>query len=342
MSESDPTMARKRRKVARREARNRILVPLIRGAVSVVSRLPVTSASRLGEALGRLGYTIAWWTRKRAQRHIAMALPALSARRRRAIALGSFRLFGGSLFEWFSICRRGIPCAMESVKEVSGWEHLEAAKKAGKGVIVITPHFGLFELMPVYVIQSGAPGSVVGRRHGDAGLESLLVDTRREMGVKTVFQNQPREMLRILRKKQVVGILPDQDLDKLPGMFLPFFGHTAWTVVGPASMSATTGAPIVPAFIYRDAPGSHRLVLHPAILPPERAGRRPDESVIREMTLDWTRVFEREIAAAPEHWAWMHERWATTPEKLERRRRRRARKQARLTRARMESDDASL
>jgi KDO2-lipid IV(A) lauroyltransferase len=151
---------------------------------------------------------------------------------------------------------------------------------------------------------------------------------RRSMEVPTVFQRQVRQIVRLLRNNQVIGTLPDQDVDKLAGVFLPFFGREAYTPTGPATLAVTTRAPMLPVFIHRLGPARHALAIHPPI--PDPGGDR-DERVLA-MTEGWTRVFERVIARWPTQWAWLHRRWDTTPEILERRRARRARKEARRTR----------
>jgi KDO2-lipid IV(A) lauroyltransferase len=241
-------------------------------------------------------------------------------------ARGSFELFAAAMFEWLVLCRFGKHRAAAAVRSVTGFEHVEAARKAGRGPIFVTPHFGLFELMPVTITLRGMEGKVVGRQHDDRDLDGLLTEMRRAMGVETVFQHQAREMVRVLRAGRGLGILPDQDIDKLPGIFVPFFGREAYTPTGPASLAVTTGAPILPAFLFRDGPGRHRLVIHPPIEDPGGGDR--DER-IRALTRGWCRVFEREIAAAPEHWAWVHRRWETTPEALARRRARRVKREGR-------------
>jgi KDO2-lipid IV(A) lauroyltransferase len=240
------------------------------------------------------------------------------------VARESFEALAAALFEWFVLTRRGPAAAARCVRQVEGWDHVRAALAAGRGLIIVTPHFGLFELMPVAFLQWGVSGKVVGRKPDDEGFESLLTAVRLQMGVETLYQKQAREMLRTLTRNECLGILPDQDIDKLPGIFVPFFGREAYTATGPASLAVTTGAPILPAFLHRVGPGNHRLQVRPPV--PDPGGDR--EERIRALTLGWCREFEQAIAADPRQWAWVHRRWQTTPESLARRRARRARRDA--------------
>ena len=84
------------------------------------------------------------------------------------------------------------PAEIERVVRVEGWERIEEALSRGRGLIVVTAHFGLFELMPVYFIQNGTPGHVIGRQPGDEALENLVVNMRSSMEVPTVFQRHTR------------------------------------------------------------------------------------------------------------------------------------------------------
>jgi KDO2-lipid IV(A) lauroyltransferase len=309
-----------------RRAGLRFLPPTL----ALLGRLSLRGADRLGRTLGRAAFHLLPRLRAQAVRHLGIAFgERMDESGRRRTARASFELFSAALLEWLVLCRLGKHRAAAAVRSVEGWEHVRRAREAGRGLIIVTPHFGLFELMPVYFCLFDGDGKVVGRRHDDRGLDGLLMDMRRSMGVETVFQHEAREMLRILRGGRSLGILPDQDIDKLPGIFVPFFGREAFTASGPASLAVTAGAPIMPAFLHRDGPGRHRLVVRPPI---EDPGGDREERVLA-LTLGWCRVFEREIAAAPAHWAWVHRRWDTTPEALARRRERRARKDGRAERS---------
>ncbi len=298
-------------------------------ALALLGRLSLRGADRFGSALGRVAFHLFARLRAQAVRHLGIAFgDRMDETQRRRTARASFVLFSSALLEWLVLCRLGKHRATAMVRSVEGWEHVRTAREAGRGLIIVTPHFGLFELMPVYFRIFDGDGRVVGRQHDDRGLDGLLTDMRRSMGVETVFQRQAREMLRVLRDGRSLGILPDQDIDKLPGIFVPFFGREAWTPSGPASLAVTTGAPLMPAFLHRDGPGRHRLIVRPPLEDP--GGDR--EERVRALTLGWCQAFEREIAAAPDHWVWVHRRWDTTPEALARRRTRRARRESRAGR----------
>jgi KDO2-lipid IV(A) lauroyltransferase len=316
---------RYKRRARRKRLQHKVLLAVARVVLGLLSRLPPVSAARLGDALGRIGFLLGGPARRLVLDHLARALPGVDRRR---IALRVFQNLSANALEWNSWCRRGAVAAAPSVVSLEGYEHYEAARAAGRGIIAVTGHFGLFELMPVWFVLEGSDVKVVGRRPSDTAFEDFVVGMRRSMGVETIPQTNGREILRMVKRGGTVGILPDQDIDKLPGIFVPFFGRDAWTPTGPATMAVTTGAAVIPLFIYRDGPARHRLVIHPRI---EDPGGTKEER-IWAITTAYTNVFESAIAADPEQWVWIHERWVTTPARLARRRARRAAEDARKSR----------
>jgi KDO2-lipid IV(A) lauroyltransferase len=109
----------------------------------------------------------------------------------------------------------------------------------------------------------------------------------------------------------VVGLLIDQDIRNIPGVFVPFFGRPAWTPSGAAMLSIRMRCPMIPGFIHRRPDGSHHVQIHP---PLEIPADGTLEDKIQELTASATAVIERQIRAHPEQWVWMHRRWRTQPE----------------------------
>ena len=104
----------------------------------------------------------------------------------------------------------------------------------------------------------------------------------------------------------------------LSGMFIEFLGRPAYTPVGPARIAIAAKAPILPTILYREGKRLRVRIFDPI---------RPDLSLSRDaqiaqLTKAWSSVLEDFIRENPEQWPWIHNRWRTTPEKLEARGRR--------------------
>lgn len=199
---------------------------------------------------------------------------------------------------------------------------LEETMKLQKGAIMITPHFGNWELIPAYLVRRGYIGAVVARMPANPILAKLLVDIRARAGIETLDAlRQRRRIVRVLQSGGIVGILPDLDSKRAAGIFVKFFGKPAWTPIGPAHLSILSGAPIIPTYLIPED-GRYRLIFEPAILPNLNIDKQTE---ILRLTQAWCERFEARIRAHPEHWVWMHDRWSTTPEKAVERRNRRVR-----------------
>ena len=178
----------------------------------------------------------------------------------------------------------------------------------GKGAILLTAHLGNWELMGAFLRLHGYPGTVVARRIYYEKFNKVLLDMRSKVTLKTIYQDAPaREYLKALRQNQILGILADQDVDRLDGIFVPFFGRPAHTPTSPVKLALASGAPLVPAFLVRVGERYRLLVERPIYV---EMGINKEET-IREYTERWSQIVEAKIRAFPEQWAWMHPRWKT-------------------------------
>ena len=194
--------------------------------------------------------------------------------------------------------------------ETEGWEHAEAVYSAGRGGIFVTGHIGNWELSAAYAAKRGYPVSVVARRIYLEPLNQRLVTMRERMGVNTLYRDfSMRRMIRCIQENQLLGIVPDQDVRRIGGIFVDFFGHPAYTPVGPALLALASGAPIL---IARDIRMGQRHLL--TVDPPVYADRKaPRESEVRRLVTHYTKRLEEFIREHPAQWVWTHRRWRTQP-----------------------------
>jgi KDO2-lipid IV(A) lauroyltransferase len=324
-----PWREKKRRANDRRRSRER-LGRLLRGLHRVAALLPERLVAGAGEAGGLLAWALFSRIRARARRQLRDRLSStVPPRERPAVVRRVFRGFGRSVGEVLSAAGRGM-ASFESRLDIEGEEHLRAALARGRGVVLVSAHFGNFELLGGFLARRCDLRAVARAPRGDAA-DGAIAAIREALGVRTISQSSPRGVLRALKEGAVVAVLPDQDIHRIDGEFLPFLGREAYTATGPASLALKAGAPVLPAFLRRDG-RRFRVVFQPAAIPD---GAAPDrEAEVRRLTLAWTAAVESEVRARPDHWVWFHRRWHTTPARLEERRARRARKESARTAAR--------
>jgi len=184
----------------------------------------------------------------------------------------------------------------------------------GKGLIIMTAHLGNWELLPRVFGLQGFRGGVVGRRIYYGPYNRWVVSLRSYPGFRTIYQDEAvRQIHAHLKAGEIVGLLPDQDRDSVRGIFVDFFGRSAYTSVAPVKFAMASGAPILPTFMVRMPGNRYKILLGNLIRPRIEDGDRA--ASIRKYTEAWMKDFEEVIRRYPEQWGWMHDRWKTKPEK---------------------------
>lgn len=190
---------------------------------------------------------------------------------------------------------------------------VDRAFAAGKGVLILTAHFGNWELLATGLRLYNYPGITIGRRIYFDKYDKWLNQLRKIHDVDVAYRDEsPMKILRALKKNMIVGIVADQDVDSVDGVFVDFFGNSAYTPIGPVALAKATGAKLVPTFIIRS--GDHHTITFEE--PVELVNTGDDKKDLIENTQKWSRVFEKYIKLYPEQWVWMHRRWKTRPAQI--------------------------
>jgi KDO2-lipid IV(A) lauroyltransferase len=274
------------------------LLALLRG-------LPHGAARRLGGALGALAWAADGRRRATARENLAAALPELDAAARARAVRACFRHFGAVFADAISAARfdRVELCGRV---EAAGVDHLLAADRRGRGTIVLSAHFGNWEIVPPYIAHAAGPMAVVGRPLDNPHLDLSLRALRTRFGNRMLpKRGAVREMFRVLREGGRLGLLLDQRVRPEEAIEVDFFGRPAWTSPIVARLAAKTGAAILPAFGDHAPGGRYRV----EFLAPIEAGPADDEASVRELTRRCVALYETVIRRAPERWLWMHRRW---------------------------------
>ncbi len=274
-----------------------------------VGSLPPRWGLGIGSALGHLSYRLLKRRRDVTLENLRHAYPEKNETEIRNIALAVFRNMGKLFYEicWFTCMDDE---ELLGYVKISGMSHIQAAYEKGKGVLVLTAHFGNWELMPVLGALVKYPCSYVYRPLDAAALEKFLARTRtRYGGTKIPKKRSFRRILKFLDQKGLVFLLMDQNVGRKEGVFTPFFNRPACTNKGLALLALKTGAPVVPIFLLREENGFKGLIL-PEV-PMVNTGDK--EYDIEANTGAYNRVIESVVRKYPEQWFWVHRRWKTRP-----------------------------
>lgn len=282
-----------------------------RAVLGGLGRLPRPLAVATGRRLGRVAYRFGGRLRHTGERNLELAFPEKNEQERARILQGCFANLGRLLGE-FSQLPHVTPSNLRQIIECEGLEHLDAARKSGRGVILFTGHLGAWELSSFALSAFGYPLSFLVRRIDNPRVEGLIEGTRTRFGNRSIDKRAAaRPMLRTLHAGGIVGILVDLNTQPHEGIFVNFFGTPASTTTGLASMALRTKAVILPVFIPWDEQRRRFVLRIDTPLDAKLTGN--EEEDIRRITSQFTSVIESYVRRYPEQWLWIHKRWNTRP-----------------------------
>lgn len=274
-----------------------------------VSRLPRSVTLTIGGRLGALIFWLASQQRELACEHLRSSLGWTDEHQIRAIAKRCFENLGKNVLEFMQFPRMNSKQIQQFVS-FQGIQHVEEALAEGKGAIILTGHFGNWELLAASISATIAPLTPIVRKLRSSRLNALVSSYRTHAGYATIDRDTGiRHALRCLKRNELLGIVADVDTS-VSGVFVDFFGRPAYTPYSPVAIALKTGAPVLPTFIIRQSDGSHRAIIEPPLVL-QRTNIKEKDLVIN--TQRFTKIIESYIRRYPAQWIWMHRRWKTQP-----------------------------
>lgn len=270
--------------------------------------IPLRVGLKIASLFGDAAFLVLAKYRNKAIDNLKNSFPEKTDKEIRIIAREVFRNLCKNAFELVNFPRINEKNLSDFV-DIKNLDIIDQALAKGKGALVITGHFGNWELLALAIRLKGYPGAVIGRRIYFHKYDEYLNDLRRAGDVNIIYRDDsPKKILKMLKENKVIGILADQDVDSVDGVFVDFFGRKAYTPAGPAILARASGAPLIPAFIIRGNGLRHALVIEKPLELVDTGDKEKDTVTNTEM---WSRTVESYIKMYPEQWVWMHERWKT-------------------------------
>lgn len=272
----------------------------------MVRFLPWHWLIRLGESFGTLAWLLARERRHVASTNIRLCFPELDASARDDLVRQHFRALGAAFMELL-LSALAKTERLNGLAHIEGMEHLQAAQEKGKGVLLLSAHFSCLT-MTGRLLCNQMPFAVMYRPHGQALVEHLVRSYLERHALAAIRRDEVREVVRLLRRGQVVWYAPDQALRTGNPVMAPFFGVPASTHPGTARLAAITRSPVVPFFGYR-LPGrqGYRLIIMPALEDFPSEDPVADASRVNQL-------IENAIRLAPEQYFWTHRRFKYGPD----------------------------
>ncbi len=228
----------------------------------------------------------------------------------RELAHAFYRNLGMTLMEFLAF--PGMKKAdFVALVEMNGKEHFSRLIDTGGGALLVSGHFGNWEMMGARVAAEGQKVSFIVKEQTNSRVDRIQNDIRHKAGIGTIRAGGAsiREMIRALRNKELIGLVGDQDGGP-EGYFTEFLGREASVFRGTAYFAWKLKVPIITGFIFRQPDGNHVMEIDPPF------AAEPDwdeETAVARLTEIHVARLEAAIRKAPEQYFWLHRRWKTRP-----------------------------
>jgi KDO2-lipid IV(A) lauroyltransferase len=277
--------------------------------------LPKGLSLKIGRFLGIIFYKADKKHRRHTFNNLKIAFPDKTEKELNDISIKFYKNIGMVFVEIFRLNKYNsdniddfVESDFSSLKEIYGKQ----------GVLLLTAHFGNWELLAKTFSLKGYLGNVLARPLDNPYIEKILYGLRTDSGNKVIYnrENAVKSIISALNDNEIVGFLPDENASKRIGVFVDFFGIKACTMPGMANIAAKTRLPVIPAFIARarDKHGNytkHRLIIEPPLDIKYTGNRKTDTINILKI---FNEKIEEIIKLYPEQWFWIHNRWKTRPD----------------------------
>lgn len=268
-----------------------------------LSRWPLAVLHALGAALGWLVYFASPTYRRRFRANVAQAGIPWAEARPAVAAAGRM----SAELPWLWVGTKGRPLG-EKLRW-DGGELIAAALEQKRGLVMLTPHMGCFEICAQAIAERfttpDSPITVLYRPARQAALRDVMAGSRERPGLATAPASLAgvRQMIRALRKGEVIGLLPDQVPPEGLGVWAPFFGKPAYTMTLAARLVQQTGAALLLIWGER-LPGGEGFVVH--VLP---APDIPRDATNEDAAAIVNAAMESVIRRAPGQYLWGYHRY---------------------------------
>ncbi|MBU1107949.1 MAG: lysophospholipid acyltransferase family protein [Candidatus Riflebacteria bacterium] len=268
---------------------------LIKGLVSLMTRLEAPAVPKLKRLLLK-AFPIIFAKEIQRAREL---LPVEFAERSDSIIAGMAENQIMTLLEVFFYEK--LLAADPDFVQIEGREYIDNAVAQNKGLIILSSHFGNWEVAGYTLAKMGLPLHVIAREQAVDQMTRLMNSFRENRGITLIMHNTIPAALKLLANKKTVGLLSDLNARER-GYQVRFFGRTASFYNAPVLMALRSRAPLVPVFAERQKNG--RLLVR---------FEKPVEFKRGDSMLNniqrYVDRYESAYRRRPDHWCWFHERY---------------------------------
>src|SRR5258708_14447297 len=213
----------------------------------------------------------------------------------------------------FVLLPQPAPDRVRRMVDWEGIEHIHAAREKGRGVIVVTPHFGNWDIAAAATTAVGLPVTAVTEHYGTSDLNRRVVEARERIGIKVVPVgiSAGKAVITALRRNDLVALVCDLPPSDGRAVKVRICGQQATVPAGPAVLALRSGAPVLP-FVCRRLPDDrYRVEVQPSVQFESSQDKDRDVELLAQAIMD---RFDPILRAAPEQWYLFSPMWRSGAE----------------------------
>jgi len=267
--------------------------------IKIICLFSLKTRYAVASFLGKVFYYIGKERRNITIKNIKAAFPEYSDVKVKEVALESYINISKSFMEVFWIDELSL--------NFIGKENIEKALERGKGVILVSMHFGNWEYGGYMVAKSGFTLKAVAKRQKNMYINELINKKRETSGMKVIPKGKSfKSIVKVLKDNEVLGLIADQYSNETR---VKFFGIDTAAIEGPARLSEKYGSALIFIYAVREKENTYTLYASEEI---DYADTGDEEENIKINTQKIFNEMEKVIRKNPEQWFWQHKRWKDT------------------------------
>lgn len=280
----------------------------IRLLAEVFSALSRRQALNLGRKIGWLIYKLLYKRAGIARKNLIASFPGISEAKIQSIIQSSWENLGAGVGEFVKMPSMSLR-EIDSFITCEGLEHLRESYAKGKGALLLTAHYGAWEIGAKFWPRHGFSTAAIARKVKNPLVNRWVTKIRSSDGVKMIFaENAVRESVRWLKGGNILALLIDHRVTE-GDLQVMFFGRPASTTSLPGILALRYLIPIHPMRCWREG-DKVRIQVSPAM---NFADLAHSEAGIAQATLRMSDVVEGWVRERPQEWLWIHNRWKMAP-----------------------------
>jgi KDO2-lipid IV(A) lauroyltransferase len=273
----------------------------------VILSLPDYTLPNVSRFFAFLAFYLLQIRRNVSIQNLKLAFPNKSPKWYKRMAYFSYVHFGMVILEFMKMQKWTAEKINSKICEVDAEEFFKKTKQR-KGAILVSGHFGNWEIAMAYIYLQGILSAVIQQRQNNILVNNKMTKLRKKWGMSIIYPGGAVDAsVKMLKQGYLLGILGDQDAGER-GTIISFFGQKSSTHVGAASLHVQTGVPIFHGSCIRLSANSFKLKISRI---PNLKKKHTLNDGIQEITQKFTLYLQNEVERYPEQYFWMHRRWKT-------------------------------